>query len=74
MIHIGSIIEQQLREQQRSVTWFARHLYCERTNIYNIFKRQSLDSELLFRISRLLNHDFFRYYSADLEKSEGSEC
>ena len=65
MIHIGKMIENELHRQERTVTWFARNLYCERTNVYHIFKRQSLDTELLLRISRLLKHDFFKYYSLE---------
>ena len=42
MTHIGQIIEKELHRQERSVTWFARRLYCDRTNVYNIFRRQSL--------------------------------
>lgn len=41
MTHIGQIIEKELHRQERSVTWFARRLYCDRTNVYNIFRRQS---------------------------------
>lgn len=62
-IHIGQLIEQELRQQGRTVSWFARNLYCERANVYHIFKRQSIDTELLLRISKLLNHDFFSYYT-----------
>lgn len=65
MIHIGQLIEAELRRQERTVAWFARNLPCERTNVYDIFKRRSIDTELLLRISRLLQHDFFRYYTAD---------
>lgn len=65
MIHIGKLIESELHRQERSVAWFAKNLYCDRTNVYHIFKRQSLDTELLLRISQLLNHDFFIYYSRE---------
>ena len=66
MIHIGKLIEEELHRQERSVSWFARHLYCERTNVYHIFKRQSIDTALLLRISQLLRHDFFAYYIREL--------
>ena len=63
MTHIGQIIEKELHRQERSVTWFARRLYCDRTNVYNIFRRQSLDTELLLRISIILEYNFFQIYS-----------
>lgn len=59
MIHIGSLIEQELRRQERSVTWFAKKLYCDRTNVYKIFKKQSIDTQLLEQISIILQHNFF---------------
>lgn len=70
-MHIGKIIRQELRNQGRTVTWFAKCLYCDRTNVYKIFQRESVDSELLYRISRILSHDFFKYYSRELEEDEG---
>ena len=66
MIHIGELIKEELFRQQRTVSWFARNLYCERTNVYSIFKRKSLDTDLLFRISKLLQHNFFQHYSEEL--------
>ena len=33
MTHIGQIIEKELHRQERSVTWFARRLYCDRMYI-----------------------------------------
>lgn len=67
MVHIGKLIEEELHRQERTVTWFAKKLYCERTNVYNIFKRQSIDTELLLRISVILNRDFFIYYQKEIE-------
>ena len=46
MVHIGKQIEEELRRQERSVTWFAKQLCCERTNVYSIFKRESIDTYL----------------------------
>lgn len=69
MVHIGKLIETELRRQERTVAWFARNLYCERTNVYDIFRRESIDTELLLRISRVLKHDFFSYYRDELQPS-----
>ena len=70
MIHIGALIKEELQHQERSVTWFANKLCCERTNVYSIFKRESIDTALLLRISFILRHNFFAYYSNELEKCE----
>lgn len=61
---LGALIEEELRRQERSVSWFARHLACDRRNVYRIFRKNNLDTELVMRISRILNHDFF----ADLSR------
>jgi hypothetical protein len=39
--------------------------------VYKIFRKQSLDTELLLRISLILHHDFFQYYSSSLESERG---
>ena len=61
--HIGHLIEEEIRRQERTVSWFARKLCCDRTNIYKIFRRPTIDTEQLLRISQILHHDFFQYYS-----------
>lgn len=65
-VHIGKMIEKKLRERGCQVTWFANELCTERTNIYKIFRRRSIDTELLMKISRILEYDFFSYYSREL--------
>ena len=61
-IHIGKEIEAELRRQGRGVTWFAQCLHCDRTNVYNIFKREGIDTILLQRIGAVLNRNFFLLY------------
>lgn len=62
---IGIKIHQVLREQRRSAMWLASQLNCNRVNIYDIFSRQTIDTELLLRISVALEYDFFAYYSQE---------
>lgn len=62
---IGQLIKSELERQERSVSWFARHLSCDRSNVYRIFAKDNLDTELLIRVSVILNHDFF----ADISNS-----
>ena len=68
MLHIGYLIEQELRRQGRSVAWLAKELYCDRTNVYKLFKKEDIDTLLLYRISVILSHDFFKYYTEQLHK------
>ena len=70
MNNIGSIIEEQVRKQGRSISWLAKQLSCHRTNIYDIFKRNNIDILLLRRLSLLLNYDFFKDLSDDVKHKE----
>ena len=58
-VHIGSLIGNELKRQRRPVVWLAQELCCDRTNVYKILRKGSIDTELLCRISVALNHDFF---------------
>lgn len=62
MLHIGQMIKNNFDQQPKShtINWFAEQLHCQRGNIYNIFNRKTIDTELLIRISIILNHDFFK--------------
>ena len=64
-MNIGKHIEETLRKQGKSASWLATQIPCERTNVYNIFKRKSLDVRLLMRISVILNYDFFKELSQE---------
>ena len=66
MIHIGQLNRQELDRQERTPTWLARKINCERPNVYYIFSQQSINTDLLLRISQALNHDFFQYYTTAL--------
>lgn len=67
MVHIGMMIELELRAQERTVSWLARKLCCNRQNVYDIFRRESIDTSLLSRISAALGHDFFKDLSDDIK-------
>jgi len=63
MVHIGSKIKEMQQAGGLSVTVFAKKISTSRRNVYMIFERSSIDTDLLARISRVLHHDFFRYYT-----------
>ena len=68
MVHIGNFIRDELRRQERTPTWLARKICRGRTNIYDIFERESLDSALIHRISMALNVNIFTLLSEDLKR------
>lgn len=71
-VHIGKKIKEVLSKSPMTVVDFAEKINKTRTVVYDIFKRDSVDSVLLNKISRVLNHNFFIYYSADSVKEEKS--
>ncbi len=70
---IGQLIKEELSRQGRTVTWLARKINCDRRNIYNVFARTYIDTELLLRISLALHTDFFVYYSNMLQTIENQQ-
>lgn len=70
MVHIGKLIKTELERQERTPTWLAKKINCDRTNIYRIFNRESIDTALLSRISTALNRNFFE----ELSQSQVSAC
>ncbi|CCX47465.1 putative uncharacterized protein [Bacteroides sp. CAG:927] len=73
-IFIGKSIEYELRNQERSVVWLARKLNCNRTNIYKIFNRSTIDTELLLRISNVLQRNFFEEYINRLDFTKEADA
>lgn len=70
IVHIGLFIKQKLKENGHSVTWFASKICCSRANVYKIFEKENIDTELLKRICNVLNHDFFKDLSDSLTISK----
>ncbi len=66
MIHIGEIIEEEIRSRGLGITWFANQLCCDRTNVYSIFKRASIDTAMLMRVCIVLDRNFFEVYCQEL--------
>lgn len=64
---IGELIKERLIAEERSVAWFSRKLSCSRANVYKIFRKEYIDTELLMRISKILDYDFFQYFSDNLK-------
>ena len=62
-MHIGEEIRNELEAQGHSVLWLSQQLGCNRTNIYNIFTRENISTDLLLKTSIALKKDFFALYS-----------
>ncbi len=61
MVHIGQMIKEYVENNtDLTVVAFAKLLNCDRTNIYKIYSKPSIDTDLLLRINSALSHDFFK--------------
>ncbi len=72
-MHVGKHIQEKLKEKRCSVTWFAAQICCTRSHVYKIFRKSSIDTELLERISLVLDYDFFEdiSHTIHLKNSKG---
>ena len=61
--HIGQEILKEVKAKCPSVAAFARELCKSNSATYEIFGKTSLDTDLLLKVSQLLDRDFFREFS-----------
>ena len=66
-MHIGKLIHLNLLKKGMTVTQFASALYCTRANVYKIFNKESIDTRMLERISTILEYNFFKDLSENME-------
>ena len=67
-MNIGSLIRSVLNEKRITVREFAMMANSERTNMYRILDRESIDLSVLERYSRILDHNFFQDLSDEYKK------
>jgi len=65
--HIGKMIKAELKRQGRSAVWLATQLNYGADNVYKIFQRNHLATDVLWKISEVLNHNFFSDLSGSFE-------
>jgi len=65
-VHIGKLIKETLKKKNIDVVDFANKINYTRGNAYKIFNKKSIDTDLLFKISKVLDENlFFHYISND---------
>ncbi len=52
-IHIGDMIKDELRRQGRTITWLSTQVNCTRENLYKVFRRLWIYTDLLLKYRRL---------------------
>ena len=73
MESIGQMIKEELERQERSVAWFARKLCLDRSNVYRLFQRNTIDTGLLARISIILDRNFFTVLSEQVAERQNMQ-
>ena len=73
MDSIGQLIKEVLERQERSVTWLARKLSCDRSNVYRLFQKRSIETDVLIRILVILNRDFTMEISKAIQERQKSQ-
>lgn len=61
-IHIGEKIKQRAKHLRIGPTELGKLINTSKQNVYGIYKRRSIDVEMLKKISKALDHDFFQYF------------
>jgi transcriptional regulator with XRE-family HTH domain len=70
-VHIGSIIKEEVKRQNKSFASFAQEIGIQKQNVERkVFSKQGLDTDYLMLISEKLNCNFFRYYYPEIENNQ----
>lgn len=64
MVHIGAKIKSVVEQRGITKSELSRRLNMSTTNIHKIFKRESIDTSLLQKLSTELEYNFFGLYSS----------
>lgn len=65
-MHVGKLIKEVVRLKGMTVVRFADKLSCSRANVYKVFEKRSIDTDMLMRVSSILDYDFFMAISERL--------
>ena len=68
-MHIGNKIFEEVKKKKKTTVWLAKELSCDRTNVYRIYEKSSIDLSLLMRISNILKFNFFELLSEEYDNT-----
>lgn len=67
-VHLGHLIQEKVNKSGYTITEFADLIGLSRPAVYQLFKKQSVDSDLLVRISVVLKENFAKSIYQVIEK------
>jgi transcriptional regulator with XRE-family HTH domain len=69
-IHIGQLIKEKVTEKRLSQEALGKMINTTKQNVGNIYKRRSIDTQLLLKLCAVLEYDFFEaFYTEEPLKS-----
>ena len=57
-----------MAQKNVTVKQLSEAIHCERSNVYDIFQRNNIGSDLLMKMSVVLNHNLFEYLSCQCQE------
>lgn len=72
-LHVGRLIKSELIRQGRNITWLSTQVNCSRENLYKVFRRPWIYTDLLFEICKALDYDFFNECSEFYKRHKDAE-
>lgn len=71
-IHVGELIGEVMYQQHISKHEFADRIATDRSNVYRILKKESVETGQLWRYGKILNYNFFKDLAEWFEESKDS--
>lgn len=65
--HIGRLIKAEVKRQGMTTVYLSEQLGCSRMNTYKIYRRPWITTDMLYKVSAALHHNFFSDLSANFE-------
>lgn len=65
--HIGRLIKAEVKRQGMTTVYLSEQLGCSRMNTYKIYMRPWITTDMLYKVSAALHHNFFSDLSANFE-------
>ena len=67
-VHVGEMVAEVMYQQHVSKQDFADRIATDCSNVYRILKKESIETNQLYRYSKELNHNFFRDLADEFDK------
>jgi lambda repressor-like predicted transcriptional regulator len=71
-IHIGSLIKDELKKQERSMAWLARQIGYDQRNFSKTLQLPHINTDTLLNICNTLNYDFFAVLSKSFRRCKNT--